>query len=136
MIRIIFRWPWQSSKYIALKITNCFEGDRKSADEELLISRHISQIQSNHEGAKHVRVVENSFAVPGPFGEHLCLAFEPLREPLWMLGRHLGTVGLSPPILKAFLNLILKGLDFLHSECRIIHTGKLFSLRGRGGRNC
>ncbi|KFY02011.1 hypothetical protein O988_02397 [Pseudogymnoascus sp. VKM F-3808] len=99
------RWPWQSSKYMALKITNCFEGDRKSADEELQMSRHISQIQSKHEGAKHVRVAANSFIIPGPFGEHLCLAFEPLREPLWMLGRHLGT-----------------GLDFLHSECRIIHT--------------
>jgi hypothetical protein len=115
---------------MALKITNCFEGDRKSADEELQMSHHISQIQSKHEGAKHVRVVANSFVVPGPFGDHLCLAFELLREPLWMLVRHLGTVGLSPPIRKAFLKLILKGLDFLHSECRIIHTGKLFILRG------
>ncbi|KFZ00462.1 hypothetical protein V500_01055 [Pseudogymnoascus sp. VKM F-4518 (FW-2643)] len=43
------RWPWQPSKYMALKITNCFEGDRKSANEELQMSRHISQIQSNHE---------------------------------------------------------------------------------------
>lgn len=88
------------------------------------MSHHISQIQSEHEGGKYVRVVENSFVVPGPFGEHLCLAFEPLREPLRMLGRHLGTVGLSPPILKAFVKLILRSLDFLHSECHIIHTGK------------
>ncbi|KAL8972125.1 MAG: hypothetical protein Q9197_002927 [Variospora fuerteventurae] len=50
------------------------------------------------------------------------MAFEPLREPLWLLGRHLGTVGLPPTILKAFLKLVLKGLDFLHSECHIIHT--------------
>ncbi|KFY38563.1 hypothetical protein V494_04307 [Pseudogymnoascus sp. VKM F-4513 (FW-928)] len=116
------RWPWQPSKYMALKITNCFEGDRKSANEELAMSRYISQIQSKYENSKYVRVVEDSFVIPGPFGEHLCLAFEPLREPLWMLGRHLGTVGLSSPILKAFLKLILQGLDFLHSECRIIHT--------------
>lgn len=127
MIPIAFRWPWQSSKYTALKITNCFEGDRKSAYEELLMSRRVSQMQSKHEGGKYVRVVEDSFIVPGPFGEHLCLAFEPLREPLWMLGRHLGTVGLSAPILKAFLKLILRGLDFLHSECHIIHTGKFIT---------
>lgn len=112
---------------MALKITNCSEGDRKSANEELQMSRHVSQIQGKYEGEKYVRAVENSFVVTGPFGEHLCLVFEPLREPLWMLGRHLGTVGLSAPILKAFLKLILRGLDFLHSECHIIHTGKFIT---------
>ena len=81
------------------------------------------------ENGKYVRVVENSFTVPGPVGEHLCLAFESLGKPLWMLGQHFGTVGLSPPILKAFLKLIVRGLDFLHSECHIIHTGKYFLLR-------
>ncbi|KFY73632.1 hypothetical protein V499_06284 [Pseudogymnoascus sp. VKM F-103] len=121
------RWPWQSSKYMALKITNCFEGDWRSANEELQMPRHISQIQLEDEGGKYVRVAEDSFVVMGPFGEHLCLVFEPLREPLWMLGRYLGTVGLSAPILKAFLKLILKGLDFLHSECHIIHTGKFIA---------
>lgn len=112
---------------MALKITNCFEGDRKSANEELQMSRHVSQMQSKCEGGKYVRVVENSFVVTGPSGEHLCLVFEPSREPLWMLGRHLGTVGLSAPILKAFLKLILKGLDFPHTECHIIHTGKFIT---------
>lgn len=47
-----------------------------------------------------------------------------------MLGRHLGTVGLSLPILKAFLKLILRGLDFLHEECHIIHTGKFITSSG------
>jgi len=43
------------------------------------------------------------------------MVFESLREPLWLLGRHLGTVGLQPIILKGFLKLVLQGLDFLHS---------------------
>lgn len=109
---------------MALKITNCFEGDRKYANGELEVSGRISRIQAKCEDGKYVRVVDDSFVVRGLVGEHLCLAFEPLREPLWMLGRHLGIVGLSPPILKAFLKLILRGLDFLHSECHIIHTEK------------
>ncbi|KMU72063.1 hypothetical protein CISG_00372 [Coccidioides immitis RMSCC 3703] len=55
-------------------------------------------------------------------GEHLCLVFEPLREPLWLLGKHLGSNGVPPAVLKPFLKLLLQGLDFLHSECHIIHT--------------
>ena len=119
-----FSWPWQSNRFVALKITNCFERDRKSASDELEMSQHISNIQSIHEGRSYVRLIQESFTIPGPFGEHLGMVFEPLREPLWLLGRHLGTRGLPPIILKAFLKLVLQGLDFLHSECHIIHTGK------------
>lgn len=89
------------------------------------MSQHIAKIQSKHEGRSYVRLIQHSFTIPGPFGEHLGTVFEPLREPLWLLGRHLGTVGLPPTILKAFLKVVLQGLDFLHSECHIIHTGKL-----------
>ena len=119
-----FSWPWQTNRYVALKITNCFERDRKSAKDELEMSQHISHIQTVHEGRSYVRLIQDSFTIPGPFGEHLGMVFEPLREPLWLLGRHLGTVGLPSTILKAFLKLVLKGLDFLHSECHIIHTGE------------
>jgi len=118
-------WSWQSNRYLTLKITNCFERDRKSANDELEISQHNAKIQSKHEGRAYVRLIQDSFTIPGPFGEHLVMVFEPLREPLWLLGRHLGSVGLPSTILKAFLKLVLQGLDFLHSECHIIHTGEL-----------
>ena len=124
LVITIFSWPWQSDRYVALKITNCFGRDRRSAYDELEMSQHISRIQSKHQGRLYVRLIQDSFTIPGPVGEHLGLVFEPLREPLWLLGRHLGTVGLSPTILKAFFKLVLQGLDFLHSECHVIHTGK------------
>jgi len=88
------------------------------------MSQHISKIQSKHEGHSYVRLIQDSFTISGPFEEHLSMVFESLREPLWLLGRHLSTVRLQPIILKAFLKLVLQGLDFLHSECHIIHTGK------------
>lgn len=110
---------------MALKITNCFEGDRKSADDELKMSQHIARLPSKHDGRAYIRLIQESFTIPGPFGEHLGMVFEPLREPLWVLGRHLGTVGLPPVIAKPVLKLMLRALDFLHTECHIIHTGKL-----------
>ncbi len=108
LVLVIFSWPWQSDRYVALKLTNNSERDRKSAYGELEISQHISRIQSKHQGRSYVRLIQDSFTIRGPVGEHLGLVSEPLREPLWLLGRHLGTIG----------------LDFLHSECHVIHTGK------------
>ena len=120
----VFSWLWQSNRYVALKITNCFENDRKSASDELEMSNHIAKIDSSHRGRKYIRLVDESFSIPGPFGEHIALVFAPLREPLWLLGRHLDSTGVLPSILQAFLKLFLEGLDYLHSECHVIHTGK------------
>nr|KMM72620.1 hypothetical protein CPAG_08914 [Coccidioides posadasii RMSCC 3488] len=116
------RWAWQSNRYVTLKITNSGKEEQRSANEEVEISRYISQLRSNHEGRAYVRLVRESFGIQGALGEHLCLVFEPLREPLWLLGKHLGSNGVPPAVLKPFLKLLLQGLDFLHSECHIIHT--------------
>ncbi|KAJ2895357.1 hypothetical protein MKZ38_006628 [Zalerion maritima] len=81
------RIPVTPPKFYALKITNA--SMRDSAQTELDISEHMKKIRSRHGGEEYVRLVLDSFDVDGPHGRHLCLAFEPLREPLWMLGRHL-----------------------------------------------
>lgn len=67
---------------------------------------------------RYIRLVQVSFQLEG----HVCRVFEPLRERIWRLGRHLGSIGVSPVVLKPFLRVLLEGLDFLHSECGIIHT--------------
>ncbi|PYH35152.1 kinase domain protein [Aspergillus neoniger CBS 115656] len=116
------RWAWQSTRYVTLKITNSGAEERKAAEDELQVSHHISGLRSEHEGRGYVRLVQDSFQIQGILGDHLCLVFEPLREPLWLLGRHLGSHGVPPQVLKAFLRVLLCGLDFLHSECHVIHT--------------
>lgn len=84
-----------------------------------------SQVKAQHRGRAYIRLVQESFSIQGPFGEHICLVFEPLREPLWLLGKHLGSNGVPPAVLKPFLRILLQGLVFLHSECHVIHTGRL-----------
>lgn len=74
-------------------------------------------------------MVIESFKIQGPIGKHICLVFDPLREPLWLLGKHLGSDGVPPGVLKPFLKITLQGLDFLHSECKIIHTGESHIMR-------
>ncbi|KAI1909054.1 hypothetical protein LOZ12_004359 [Ophidiomyces ophidiicola] len=118
----VSRWRWQSNKYVAIKITNSKPEDRTAARNEIQIHRQISQVHSSHEGQNFVRQLEESFEIKGPFGSHDCLVFEPLRESIWMLGRRFGPIGLPPPLAKAFLKVILTSLDYLHTECHVIHT--------------
>ena len=118
------RWPWKSIEYFAVKITNCSEGDRKSAQAEVNIFEHISKSESQHIGRRYVRVMKDSFTIQGPHGQHICLALEPMRQTLWTVPPYLGCTILPAPVFKPLLQLLLLGLDFLHSDCHIIHTGK------------
>ena len=96
------------------------------------ISTHLATVNSGHRGRDIVATAIEGFNVDSPRGEtHLALVFEPMREPLWLLRRRL-TGGeavdrVTLPILKAYLQILLEGLDFLHSDGRIIHTGMLLS---------
>ncbi|EHA18361.1 hypothetical protein ASPNIDRAFT_124073, partial [Aspergillus niger ATCC 1015] len=92
-------YPARIGEYVTLKITNSGAEEKKAAEDELQISQHIAGLRSEHEGRAY-----------------------PLREPIWLLGRHLGSKGVPPQVLKAFLRVILCGLDFLHSECHVMHT--------------
>jgi len=87
------------------------------------MSNHIRQISSwsRHSGRFHVRLAQDHFTIPSPFGKRTCMVFQLLREPFWMTGRRLGCRGVPLKVLKPFLNLVLQGLDFLHSECKVIH---------------
>ncbi|RAK99790.1 kinase-like protein [Aspergillus ibericus CBS 121593] len=89
----VTRWMWQSNRYVTLKITNRGKEEQKSAHEEVEMSQQISRLRSSHEGRRYVRLVKESFEIQGRLGNHLCLVFEPLREPLWLLGKHLGSNG-------------------------------------------
>lgn len=68
-----------------------------------------------------MRKLVDSFTIMD--GKHDCLVFEPLREPLWLYcRRYVGGV-IPADILKIILQMVLHGLDYLHSECQVIHTG-------------
>jgi serine/threonine protein kinase len=107
---------------VTVKITasDCVDDD--VAKHERIITGHLKKNPS-HEGFPFVRTMLDNFEVPGPDGPHLCLVYEPMREPLWLFQRRWGGK-LPPALLKVYLRLLLRGLDYLHSECYIIHTGE------------
>jgi serine/threonine protein kinase len=108
---------------VTVKITasDCVDDD--VAKHERIITRHLKRNLS-HDGFPFVRTMLDDFEVPGLDGPHLCLVYEPMREPLWLFQRRWENGKLPTALLKVYLRFLLRGLDYLHSECCIIHTGK------------
>lgn len=84
------RWRWGSKPYVAIKINAHTSHDGAASKHELEISNHIDSARSDESGYRYVRTVEDSFEISGPNGQHLCLVFKPMREPIWLLRRRLG----------------------------------------------
>lgn len=108
-------------EYVALKVYI----NSSKYHRELPIYEEINNLQTTHEGRKYVRKMYDSFELQGPHGTHICLVHQPLGISLGEL-KDLTPDGLfSPELIRQTLRCILTGLQFLHKEVRVIHTGKL-----------
>lgn len=86
------------------------------------IEEHIAQQDPSHPGHMFNRTWLESFVVEGPEGNHLCLAYEPMREPLWILPYRFVSQKVPLSIAKAYIRAIPFGLDYLHAEYKVVHT--------------
>lgn len=108
-----------------LKIIN--SNNANDARHEKEIESHIKQQNPEHRGRVILRTCLDDVEVTGPEGKHMCLVYEPMREPLWMFQRRFVDRKIPLPIAKAYIYFCLVGLDYLHSECKVVHSGKCFS---------
>ncbi|KAJ5607232.1 hypothetical protein N7537_003851 [Penicillium hordei] len=91
---------------------------QESAEKELRITEHITKANTQHPGRNFVATLLDSFYVASPGGTHICMVFDALCEPLWMLKRRFEGNTIPLDVLKPVSKLILEGLQYLHAECR------------------
>ncbi|KAG6103060.1 hypothetical protein E4U14_006454 [Claviceps sp. LM454 group G7] len=111
-------------RYVALKMlrADSYGGPQPIFEREILEKiREVSR-ESSHEGSKYISPLIDMFTHGGPNGDHVCLVFD-------VLGYHLGYQAakyedgrLPVKTVKEIVRQLLKGLDFLHTECGVIHT--------------
>lgn len=65
-----------ADRYVAVKINAVDRVGKKAAENELRNTQLISHF---------VRALLDSFTLRGTCSESICLVFEPLREPFWLL---------------------------------------------------
>ena len=96
---------------------------QSSVADELGILRCITEQAkaTNHPGCGHVLVLRESFELDSIHGRHLCLV-HPASGILSVLFDD--DKKLPVQIVRHVTRQLLEALDFLHSQCRVIHTGK------------
>ncbi|KAG6234561.1 hypothetical protein E4U25_005921 [Claviceps purpurea] len=112
---------WSKSKiprYVCVKITALDLAD----PDEIEFLQLVSNANPSHEGLKYIRVLLDVFDMKGENGTHSCLVFEPMGETLYQFQRSLPGERFQIRHFKAYLYMLLKALDYLHTDCRLIHT--------------
>ena len=111
--------------YVVLKFCTCDYVNRDAAQHEVEVYKHLSVSNPSHSGLPYIQSMVESFEVTGPNGTHFCLVFQPMRGNLSLFQSRLKKQRLTLELLKMYLVCLLHGLDYLHSECHVVHAGEL-----------
>lgn len=97
-----------------------------AADNKLNNYKHMAAVlsKSKHPGRAAVRSLLDNFKVAGPDGEHHCLVHPPLWESIKSFLARNPIGRLPPPVLGIVLQRLFLALDFMHTECHLVHTGR------------
>jgi serine/threonine-protein kinase SRPK3 len=108
-------------KYVTIKINiNSLSEDFRAGRRK--IAEKLASANPNHPGYKHVRFMLSTFKLRTRAGEHLCIVYDVLREPINICMEKWPSRLFSPEKLRKILPPLLQGLDYMHSECRVVHT--------------
>ncbi|EGD95605.1 CMGC protein kinase [Trichophyton tonsurans CBS 112818] len=103
-------WGSQSTVWLARNISRKYEYTYCTSKSQNTRGHHI------------LRTCLDAFELIGPKGKHMCLVYEPMREPLWIFQKRFISRQIPLPIAKTYIFFLLVGLDYLHSESKIVHT--------------
>lgn len=118
-------------RYVTLKIFIKSTSMGQQVDDELKIYERIQGAPQKHPGRKYIRSLLDSFDASGPEDKHQCLVHPPLWESVFDFLFRNPVQRLPTPILSVTLHRLFLALDYLHTECKVIHTGAVFSSRFR-----
>lgn len=110
---------FRNHEYVTLK---AYVSAHRQARNEFNVMNHISHWSKKISGPILVRTMRETFQVLGKKGPHQCLIHDPLGLTASQIQEGFG--GKIPrSMLKAMVHYLLLGLEFLHAEAHIVHTG-------------
>ncbi|KAM3498144.1 hypothetical protein MY10362_008522 [Beauveria mimosiformis] len=116
----------QDWKYVAIKVFMKNHGELCKAELERY--ERISSANRWHPGHSHVRTADRMFSIPRPGGAHHCLVQPPMWDSWKDLLERNESGRFSTGLLKGGLRHLLLALDYLHTECKLVHTGTAWRL--------
>lgn len=110
-------------RHVVLKLFVDSSSLGNHSDDEINIYKRIQERPQPHPGRDAVRQLLDTFDLESPGGHHRCLVHPPLWESALAFLRRNPIGKLPVPVLAFTLRRLFLALDFLHSECRVIHAG-------------
>lgn len=114
-------------EYVTLKIYSRDE----DIEEVLRIYKQLDQESSGHAGHAHIRKALDIFTIPRSGGDHPCFVQRPMWESFRDLLYRNANHRFPEELLKSGLTQIFLALDYLHTECKLVHTGKQIGLASK-----
>lgn len=115
-------WDLEDKRYVALKIVKSAPHFTETAKDEIKILKAVRDGDpSNPKRNKTVQLL-NDFKITGVNGVHICMVFEVLGHNLLKLILKSNYRGIPLSNVRSITRQVLEGLDYLHTECQIIHT--------------
>lgn len=97
-------------------MSNNYLQGRKEIAQKLMVTN------DKHVGYSHVRFMLETFTIKAKHGDHLCIVYDVLREPIDECQKRLNKGYFSHTALRQLIPALLKGLDYMHTECHVVHT--------------
>ena len=111
------------NKHVAVKILMSNMSKRTAGFDELAMMKVVNSLLPVEPHLQSVCKMLDDFALVGPNGHHTCLVYDVLGPSVDTLTGCYSTGILPLDVSKGIARDVLKSLDFLHSQCRIIHAG-------------
>ncbi|XP_075951350.1 SRSF protein kinase 1a [Anarhichas minor] len=115
-------WDIQVKRFVAMKVVKSAEHYTETAVDEIKLLRSVRNSDPNDPNREMVVQMVDDFKISGINGTHVCMVFEVLGHHLlkWIIKSNYQ--GLPLPCVKSIIRQVLQGLDYLHTQCQIIHT--------------
>uniref|UniRef100_W5N879 non-specific serine/threonine protein kinase n=1 Tax=Lepisosteus oculatus TaxID=7918 RepID=W5N879_LEPOC len=109
-------------RVVAVKVSKSGANFTQAAQDELALLRCTCGSMRKHPYGECIVELLDDFRLVGKNGIHMCLVFELLGQNLhsWMMDYT--SLGLPLSWVKSIIRQVLQGLDYLHTQCKIIHT--------------
>lgn len=115
-------WDLEDKRYVALKIVKSAHHFTETAKDEIKILKAVRDSDPTNPRRNKTVQLLNDFKITGVNGTHVCMVFEVLGHNLLKLILKSNYRGIPLPNVKSIIRQVLEGLDYLHTECQIIHT--------------
>jgi len=115
-------WDLMEKKFVALKVVKSAAHYTETALDEIKLLKCVRETDGTNPFRERTVQLLDDFKISGINGTHVCMVFEVLGHNLLKFIIRSNYQGIPLMNVKIMMKQVLEGLDYLHSNCNIIHT--------------